>query len=335
MRCGTGETEGRNASAIPGRPRPSHPDDIGRMRRTSVGLFGRRRGCPADQSPLHRDAGGGRPALAVSERPLSLRHPPQARPHVAQAGRGGHHRRRHRAAARSADVPSVVGPVDHAGPARARRRAAGAHHWRGILVAGGLLPSGLRRARGLGQRAAHARRPPHRDRAAGRARDPFLLGAGPRRQDRHDPRADHPDVARAGDARHLPWPVRRILRRLARADGHECRRAGGGRIRPLARGRGRPCTGPRGRGTSDLLPGRLRRLPRSPRHAGRGRRRPRSHPHRQPHDARRRDPADGAGALVSWIAHAEAFKPGVRMPAYGHLSKAELEALAAWLEALE
>ncbi len=56
-----------------------------------------------------------------------------------------------------------------------------------------------------------------------------------------------------------------------------------------------PARAPRGRGTSDLLPGRLRRLPRSPRHAGRGRRRPRSHPHRQPHDARRRDPADGAG----------------------------------------
>ncbi|QCP85261.1 c-type cytochrome [Cereibacter sphaeroides] len=40
-------------------------------------------------------------------------------------------------------------------------------------------------------------------------------------------------------------------------------------------------------------------------------------------------------AMVSWIANAEAIKPGVRMPAYGHLSKAELEALAAWLEALE
>ena len=40
-------------------------------------------------------------------------------------------------------------------------------------------------------------------------------------------------------------------------------------------------------------------------------------------------------ALVDWIAHPEAFKPGVEMPGYDHMEEAELRTLAAWLEGLE
>ncbi|MGP3697243.1 cytochrome c oxidase subunit II [Rhodobacter sp. NSM] len=40
-------------------------------------------------------------------------------------------------------------------------------------------------------------------------------------------------------------------------------------------------------------------------------------------------------ALVSWIANPGAHKPGARMPAYDHLSRTDLETLAAWLEELE
>ena len=42
-----------------------------------------------------------------------------------------------------------------------------------------------------------------------------------------------------------------------------------------------------------------------------------------------------AEALARWIAHPEAFKPGVEMPGYDHLDEAELMALARWLEGLK
>ena len=42
-----------------------------------------------------------------------------------------------------------------------------------------------------------------------------------------------------------------------------------------------------------------------------------------------------AEALADWIAHPEAFKPGVEMPDYDHLEKAELMTLARWLEGLK
>lgn len=42
-----------------------------------------------------------------------------------------------------------------------------------------------------------------------------------------------------------------------------------------------------------------------------------------------------ADALAEWIAHPEAFKPGVEMPGYDHMEEAELMTLATWLEGLE
>ncbi|EYD75282.1 Cytochrome c oxidase polypeptide II [Rubellimicrobium mesophilum DSM 19309] len=42
-----------------------------------------------------------------------------------------------------------------------------------------------------------------------------------------------------------------------------------------------------------------------------------------------------AEALADWIAHPEAFKPGVEMPGYNHMDEAELLTLATWLEGLK
>jgi cytochrome c oxidase subunit 2 len=42
-----------------------------------------------------------------------------------------------------------------------------------------------------------------------------------------------------------------------------------------------------------------------------------------------------AEALAQWIAHPEAFKPGVEMPAYDHMDEDDLMTLAEWLEGLE
>jgi cytochrome c oxidase subunit II len=42
-----------------------------------------------------------------------------------------------------------------------------------------------------------------------------------------------------------------------------------------------------------------------------------------------------AEALAEWIAHPDAFKPGVEMPGYDHMAEDELMTLARWLEGLE
>ena len=42
-----------------------------------------------------------------------------------------------------------------------------------------------------------------------------------------------------------------------------------------------------------------------------------------------------AEALADWIAHPEAFKPGVEMPGFDHMDEAELTTLARWLEGLK
>lgn len=40
-------------------------------------------------------------------------------------------------------------------------------------------------------------------------------------------------------------------------------------------------------------------------------------------------------AIARWIAHPDAFKPGVEMPGYDHMSEADLMTLATWLAGLE
>ena len=93
------------------------------------------------------------------------------------------------------------------------------------------LPArGRQRARGAGrQEGAHA---DHRS-----GRDPFLVGAGLRRQAGRDPGLHPRPVVQGREDRHLPQPVRRAVRQGARL--HADRGRGGERRRNTASGSAR------------------------------------------------------------------------------------------------
>ena len=127
------------------------------------------------------------------------------------------------------------------------------------------------------QRAARPGRPAGAARLASGRRDPQLLGARARRQGRHGAGPRQPPAFTADARRRLPRPVRRVLRRAARAMALHVVARGAGRrstrwlARPGAAGAPTPDDASLQRGRQRVPRPRLRRLPRRARRR-RGRR---------------------------------------------------------------
>ena len=148
---------------------------------------------------------------------------------------------RPRRADRGAGRPAHLGPRPDGRFARAGRRPRDRRLGRAVVVAGRLPPAGARRAGRQRQRGAPAQGPAGRDRAFQPGRDPRLLDPLDRRQGRHDPRPRQPPGPRADPHRQLPRRLRRVLRRVACADGLLGRGHGAGRVRAVAGAPGGRC----------------------------------------------------------------------------------------------
>ena len=139
-----------------------------------------------------------------------------------------------------------------------RRRRRRRDRRRQAVVVGVQVPRAEDRDR---ERAHHPRRPagegrPHRVRRVAAEqvqRDPQLLGPRAEREAGRRPRAREPHDYRGRQARHLPRPVRRVLRAVAREHAVPRHREGTARVRPVGRAssskarrcRSRPARAPR------------------------------------------------------------------------------------------
>ena len=215
----------------------------------------------------------------------------------------------------------------------AQRRAGRASH-RGrrpsMVVARALSRRGRRTRLRDRERDPPAGRPTRRARARVGRRAAQLLGAESRGQARHDSRSRQPAGVHARQRRGISRPMRRVLRRTARADGAVRRHATAVGVRAVAQRAAPP---------RDRAP-----IARSNRHCASAircadrRRAARSAPISRTSAAAL---SIGAGTLPTdaaqlarWIASSQHIKPGNLMPAFREFTGDELAALAAYLASL-
>ena len=123
---------------------------------------------------------------------------------------------------------------------RSRRRAAHPRHRQAMVVGGALRAAGEQTIISCSQTSCTFRSDSPVELTLRHRCHSQLLGALARGQGRHDSRADEATAFCRRASRRVPRPMRRVLRRSARADGALRHRASPAALRRLARAQARP-----------------------------------------------------------------------------------------------